>query len=378
VHDYTAEGYVTGSTVAAQDSHTGRYVLMPASSPLAPEKKTPVPTVQGPQTAVVVGEGEIDCDEFGRILVRFHWDLAGAHSMRCRVSQNWASQGWGGMVIPRIGMEVMVDFLDGDPDKPLVTGCVYNGKNTVPYDLPAHKTRSTFRTNSHDGKGTATGFNELRFEDQAGEEEIFVHAQKDRNEKTLHNHTERIDNNWVQSVGHNKVIEVDGSHSESVHGSIAVHVGPSGRGRVLGAGNRSAWEGIAEIAVDLHVPGLQQPGSGIYSLFADTVISESTPGVKSQFVGNTKSVNVGNALIERAGHSIQLVSGSQVSIDAGDVITVTSGSEIEVRVGKSEFRMTSDGFIRLSGDTLYLEFENGIEMVGGNEITANAPKIKLN
>jgi type VI secretion system secreted protein VgrG len=282
------------------------------------------------------------------------------------------------MVIPRIGMEVLVEFLEGDPDKPLVTGCVYNGRNTVPYDLPAHKTRSTFRTNSHDGKGTASGFNELRFEDLAGKEEIFVHAQKDRNEKTLNNHTERVDNNWVQSVGHHKVIEVDGSHSESVHGSMMLHVGRSGRGRVLGADDRARVEGISQIAVDLHVPGLQQPGGGIYSLFADKVINESTPGVKSQFVGNTKSVNVGNALIEQAGNSIQLVSGSQVTVNAGDAISITSGSEIQVRVGKAEFRMTSDGFIRLSGDTLYLEFENGIEMVGGNEITANAPKIKLN
>lgn len=100
--------------------------------------------MRGPQTAVVVGEGEIDCDEFGRILLRFHWDLDGAWSMRCRVAQNWSGNGWGGMVIPRVGMEVLVEFLDGDPDKPLVTGCVYNGRNKVPYELPKHKTRNRF------------------------------------------------------------------------------------------------------------------------------------------------------------------------------------------------------------------------------------------
>lgn len=133
----------------------------------------------------MVGEGEIDVDEFGRILVKFHWDLEAAHSMRCRVSQNWASQGWGGMVIPRIGMEVIVEFLEGDPDKPIVTGCVYNGKNGVPYGLPGNKTKSGFRTNTHQG----SGFNELSFEDQAGREEISIHAQKDLNRVILDNET---------------------------------------------------------------------------------------------------------------------------------------------------------------------------------------------
>lgn len=183
-HAYTAEGYGSGGEMA-KDAYEGRYTLMPISAPLAPRRKTKMPVVQGPQTAVVVGEGEIDCDEFGRILVKFHWDLAGANSMRCRVSQNWASQGWGGMVIPRIGMEVIVEFLEGDPDKPIVTGCVYNGMNGVPYGLPANKTKSGFRTNTHQG----AGFNELSFEDQAGREEISIHAQKDLNRVILDNET---------------------------------------------------------------------------------------------------------------------------------------------------------------------------------------------
>lgn len=152
-HSYTSDGY--GSGAAGSDAaYSGRYILMPSEAPLAPELKTPRALVQGPQTAVVVGEGEIDCDEYGRILVRFHWDLDEAYSMRCRVSQNWASQGWGGMVIPRIGMEVIVEFLEGDPDKPIITGCVYNGKNNAPYDLPANKTVSTFKPIRIKAKGS--------------------------------------------------------------------------------------------------------------------------------------------------------------------------------------------------------------------------------
>ncbi len=130
-HSYTSDNYGTGGHGDDGFAYTGHYVLIPVEAPMLPERKTARADVRGPQTAVVVGEGEIDCDEFGRILLRFHWDLDGAWSMRCRVAQNWSGNGWGGMVIPRVGMEVLVEFLDGDPDKPLVTGCVYNGRNKV-------------------------------------------------------------------------------------------------------------------------------------------------------------------------------------------------------------------------------------------------------
>ncbi|MGH1367776.1 MAG: type VI secretion system Vgr family protein [Maritimibacter sp.] len=373
-HSYESDSYGTGGGEDDDTAYKGRYILLPANAPMLPEHKTPRADVKGPQTAVVVGEGEIDCDEYGRILVQFHWDLDASYSMRCRVSQNWAGNGWGGMVIPRIGMEVLVEFLDGDPDKPMVTGCVYNGRNKVPYDLPEHKTRSTFKTDTHQGKG----FNELRFEDKDGAEEIFIHAEKDRNEKVNHNHTERIDNNWVQSVGNHKAIEVDGNHNESVHGSMMLHVGPSGIGRMLNSSFRKLVEGISEIAVKLPIPGIQSGGRGVFSVYADTAINEATPGVSSEFVGSTKTVNVGNTMVTQAGNAIQMSSGSSITVEAGDVMSIVSNGELEIKVGKSEMRMSTDGFIRMRGDTLYMEFDNGIEMVGGKEITANAPTIKLN
>ena len=187
-HTFVSESYGSGATISDGYSYSGTFVLMPASAPLAPPRKTPTPIVQGPQTAMVVGEGEIDCDEYGRVLVRFHWDLEGAISMRCRVSQQWAGAGLGQVVIPRIGMEVIVDFIDGDPDKPLVTGCVVNASNANIYDLPASKTRSGFKTKSHNGGGN----NELMFEDELGMEEIFLHAEKDMNRVIEDNETTRV------------------------------------------------------------------------------------------------------------------------------------------------------------------------------------------
>ena len=179
-------------------------------------------------------------------------------------------------------------------------------------------------------------------------------------------------------MGHHKVIEVDGNHSESVHGNMTLHVGPSGIGRVLSKSFRKRVEGISDIAKSLPIPGINQLGRGVYSLFADQAINEATAGVKTQFVGISKTVSVGSTIVEQAGHSIQLVSGSHLSGDAGDTVAFTSNGEFHVQVGKSELRLTSDGFIRLSGDTLFLNFENGIEMQAKNEIAMSSAKINLN
>ncbi|RMC29516.1 type VI secretion system Vgr family protein, partial [Paracoccus alkanivorans] len=152
-----------------------------------------------------------------------------AYSMRCRVSQSWAGGGWGGMVIPRIGMEVVVEFLEGDPDKPLVTGCVYNGRNKVPYDLPANKTVSTFKSDTHQG----SGYNEFRFEDEKDREEVFLHAQKDHNtiiendesHSIGHDRSKTVGNDQSEAIGHDKTISVGNDHRENIGNDMYYTVG---------------------------------------------------------------------------------------------------------------------------------------------------------
>lgn len=230
-YHFQSEAYGSGGGDSDGYAFTGQYTLTPDSAPMAPPRRSPVPVVQGPQTAMVVGEGEIDCDEYGRILVRFHWDLEDAHSMRCRVSQNWAGNGWGGVVIPRIGMEVVVEFLEGDPDRPLVTGCVYNGRNQLPYALPENKTVSTFKSDTHEG----AGFNEFRFEDQSGREEVFLHAQRDHNTVILNDESHSIGNDrsktvgndQSESVGNDKTISVGNDHRETIGNDMFYDVGQS-------------------------------------------------------------------------------------------------------------------------------------------------------
>jgi type VI secretion system secreted protein VgrG len=153
------------------------------------------PFVQGPQTAMVVGKAgeEIWTDKYGRIKVQFHWDRDGkgdeTSSCWVRVQQGWAGKGWGMMFVPRIGMEVVVSFLEGDPDRPLVTGCVYNGDAMPPYTLPADQTKSTIKSNTSKG---GNGFNEIRFEDKKDSEEIFVQAEKDFNRVVKNNDTLKV------------------------------------------------------------------------------------------------------------------------------------------------------------------------------------------
>ncbi len=191
------------SHAATQETYTNSFTAFPADLPFRPPRVTPKPTISGTQTAIVVGKAgeEIWTDKYGRVKVQFHWDQLGTNdensSCWIRVDYGWAGKQWGGIFLPRIGQEVIVSYLEGDPDRPLITGAVYNSEQTVPYTLPDEQTKSTVKTNSSKGGG---GFNEIRFEDKKDSEEIYFHAQKDQNivvendrtKKVLHNETNTI------------------------------------------------------------------------------------------------------------------------------------------------------------------------------------------
>lgn len=175
-HSAESTNFRTGEGSATQ--YSGNYEFLQRETQFRALPLTPRPVVHGPQTAKVVGESgeEIDVDRHGRIKVQFHWDRDKTQSRRVRVAQIWSGKAWGGIVIPRIGQEVVVEFLEGDPDRPLVIGTVYNGENVVPYDLPANKTIAGVKSNSSKGGG---GYNELVFEDKKSSELIRMHAEKD-------------------------------------------------------------------------------------------------------------------------------------------------------------------------------------------------------
>jgi type VI secretion system secreted protein VgrG len=174
-HTFHSQSYRTRQQSGGGPAYEGRYELIKSDNTYAPARLTPKAVIHGPQTAKVVGEGDIDVDKYGRILVRFHWDQKEDQSRRCRVAQVWAGNEWGGIYTPRVGMEVVVSFLDGDPDQPLVIGCVYNDKHMPPYKLPGDKTISGVKSNS---TTSGKGFNEFIFDDADGSELVRLHAQR--------------------------------------------------------------------------------------------------------------------------------------------------------------------------------------------------------
>ncbi len=216
------------------DTYRVSLLAIPGDTPFRLHRQTPRPVIRGPQTAKVVGsssETEILTDQYGRVKVRFPWDRREKEDDQrtcwIRVTQAWAGAGWGSIIIPRAGMEVVVEFLEGNPDRPLITGVVYNANQTVPYGLPGEKTKSTLKTNSSTGGG---GFNELRFEDKKGSEEVFFQAQKDYNKKVLNNETVTITKDTTTTVqeGNRSVTVSQGNNSLTVskgNDSVTVSAG---------------------------------------------------------------------------------------------------------------------------------------------------------
>ena len=185
-HSFTGESYRSGT--GSGEPYKGVYELMRSDQPFAPAAVTAKPFIRGPQTAKVVGDGEIDCDKYGRILVRFHWDRKSDKSRRVRVAQVFAGQNFGAIFTPRVGHEVLVEFLEGDPDQPIVVGSVYNADNMPPFELPGKKNISGWKTNSTTGGG---GYNELVMDDSAGSELVRFHGQKDL-DSTVENDEKRL------------------------------------------------------------------------------------------------------------------------------------------------------------------------------------------
>ncbi|MGA1874895.1 MAG: type VI secretion system tip protein TssI/VgrG [bacterium] len=236
-------------------SYANDFLAVPSSVTFRPERRTRKPVVEGVQTAVVVGPKgeEIYTDEHGRIKVQFHWDREGKQDEKSscwiRVSQAWAGTGWGSIYIPRIGQEIIVDFLEGDPDKPIITGRVYNADNTVPYKLPDEKTKSTLKSLSSTG---GQGFNEIRFEDKKGEEQIFIHAEKDQDIRVKHDARTWVGNeshlmvkkDFLSLVEGDKHLSVKGDHNEKVDGAISLESGTDIQEK---AGNNHALEAGSEI-----------------------------------------------------------------------------------------------------------------------------------
>ncbi|NVD06784.1 type VI secretion system tip protein VgrG [Vibrio sp. JPW-9-11-11] len=275
-------------------TYNNRLVLIPANVTWQAEPQCK-PKVDGASVAIVVGPEaeEIYCDEHGRVKVHFPWDRYsnGDEQSSCwvRVSQGWAGSQYGMLALPRVGQEVIVSFLEGDPDQPIITGRTYNAANVAPYALPENKSKTVFRTESHQG----SGFNELSFEDQAGIEQVYIHAQKDLETKVL--------NDAIKHIKHNQHVEIDNDQFQSVTN-------------------------------DHH--SITQAESRI-----------SVKGTYSDITQGSAENKLGTLLVAQAGREISLNSGAKVVVEAGAEITLKAGGS---------FVKVDGGGVHLVGPTINL------------------------
>jgi type VI secretion system secreted protein VgrG len=277
------------------------FTALDHSAQFRPARVTPNPMIRGPQTAIVVGPSgeEIHTDEYGRVKVQFHWDRYSQadenSSCWIRVAQVWAGKKWGGMFIPRIGQEVIVEFLEGDPDQPIITGRVYNGGTMPPYDLPANATMSTVKSNSSKGGG---GFNELRFEDKKGSEQLFIHAERRQDNRVKADSYEYVGNDrhlivknkQYELVEEDKHQHTKGDHNEKVEGTTSHESGQDFQQRV---GVKHALEAGQEIHLKAGMKAILEAGTQLTLKVGSNFVDLSPAGVTIQ--GTLVQINSGGA-----------------------------------------------------------------------------------
>jgi type VI secretion system secreted protein VgrG len=305
-----------------------RLTAITSSTPYRPPRWTPKPFVQGIQTAIVVGKQgeEIWTDEHGRVKVQFHWDRLGTKdensSCWIRVASTWAGNAWGAIQLPRIGQEVIVDFLEGDPDRPLVTGRVYNADNKPPYTLPDNKTQSGVKSRSSK-EGTPENFNELRFEDIKDAEQIYFHAEK--------NFDRVVENNDTLKVGFEK--KDKGDQTIEIHNNQKLVVGNSEAED--GSQTIEIWKNRTETVKEGNEKVTIEKGNRdvIVSKGNDThQIAEGNREVKIDKGNDTLTVSQGN-------QTVTITQGNQsITITAGKS-TIEAGTSIELKVGGSSIKI---------------------------------------
>jgi type VI secretion system secreted protein VgrG len=408
------------------------FTAMTSAQQFRPKRRTPKPFVQGPQTAVVVGPAgdQIYTDKYGRVKVQFHWDRYGKKdensSCWIRVSHPWAGKGWGSVATPRIGHEVIVDFLEGDPDQPIITGRVYNAENQPPFGFPAGAVLSGFKSDTHKGGGN----NEISADDTAGKERVYIHGQYNMDTvvehdqtSTIHNkRTDRVDVDDSESIGNNQKWDVGVNRDAKIGSNETLTVGANrtksigGNETVTVGGNRTETVSKSEtLTVALqrtHSVGINETISvgaaqeiTVGAMQAITVGAAQNVSVganQSIKVGAAQSTTVGAAQTLKVGaaqnvevaaaatlkvgadHGINVTGGrtssigKDDSIKAGQNFVVDAGDSVTIKTGSASITMKKDGTITIKGKDITVEGSGKINVKASSDIVMKGSKILQN
>jgi len=400
-------------------SFTSSLATIPGAQQFRPPRVTRRPFVQGPQTAVVVGPSgeEIYTDKYGRVKVQFHWDRYGKKNEKSscwvRVSQPWAGKNFGMMHIPRIGQEVVVDFLEGDPDQPLITGRVYNAEQMPPWDLPANATQSGILTRSSKG-GAYDNANAIRFEDKKGGEQLWIHAEKnqdievendethwvghDRTKTIDHDETTLVKHDRTETVGNNETITIGVNRVETVGNNETISIGVN-RTETVGANetitigaNRTISVGASETATvalqRTHAVGINETiAIGAAQEIAIGALQSVTVGLtQSISVGTDRSIDVGSDLSTNVGanETRHVQGGRKTNIDKDDAVTIgknlliDAGDSITIKTGSASIMMKKDGTIVIKGKNIQIEGSGKINVKASSDVVIKGSKVGVN
>ncbi|WP_175721199.1 type VI secretion system Vgr family protein [Burkholderia anthina] len=321
------------------------------------------PSIIGPQTAIVVGpQGEeIYTDNLGRVKVQFHWDRLGKRnqgsSCWVRVGQPWAGRGFGMIQIPRIGDEVVVIFLDGNPDRPLIISSVYNSGNMPPWGLPANATQSGILTRSTK-TGNVNTANAIRFEDKKGAEEVWLHAEKDQRLEVEHDESHWVGNDRTKNIDHDETVHVKHDRTETVDNNETLNIGVD---RTETVGNNET----------LTVGGNRNETiQGMENLLIALTSTETVGLAKALTVGGGYQVTVAGAVNTSAGLASAEEVGLSKTTMVGKTYTITAGDRIELKTGSAVLILESNGHITLRGTQLLIEGSGPVQ-INGKDVDVN-------
>lgn len=378
------------------------FQTIPSKQPYRAARITPKPMVQGPQTAIVVGKAgeEIWTDKYGRVKVQFHWDRYGKadenSSCWVRASHPWAGKNWGAIAIPRMGQEVIIDFLEGDPDQPIITGRVYNADQMPPWDLPANATQSGVLSRSSKG-GSAANANAIRMEDKKGAEQLWIHAEKnqdievendethwvghdrkktiDNDETTLvkHNRTETVGNNEKITIGVDRTEKVGSNETIGVGLHRSVTVGATETKKV--ALQRTHLVGANET---IGVIGAQEIGIGVFqAIVVGAYQTTKVGGYQNNTIGVSQTNKIGTAQTNTIGAAQSTTVGAAQStkvtgdrsINVGGAQSVDVKGKASMKIGADESRAVTGGRSSSIGKDDSLKITNNLVIDAGDSVT---------
>jgi type VI secretion system secreted protein VgrG len=412
------DGYTSGAAGEAFN-YTNTFSCIPFQLPYRPGYKTPRPFVHGVQNAIVTGPSgeEIFTDKYGRVKVQFYWDRQGKKdansSCWLRVGTTWAGKQWGFIQIPRIGQEVLVAFVEGNPDEPVIVGSVWNPETMPSYALPDNKTRSGVQTRSSMG-GAAANYNEIRFEDKKGSEELYVHAEKDQNNVVEHDETTQVGHDRTENVGHDEKITIGNNRTEQVGVNEMITIG-SNRTEKVGANetitigsNRTEQVGANEsitVAANrtrnvgqnetvtvgqnrAHTVGINEAitvgAAQAITVGAAQAItvgagqSVSVGAEQTNTIGDVQTTSVGADQTNTISKNRTSEIGEEDAVKVGKKLTLDAGEEILIKTGDASIQMKKDGTITITGKDIEINGSGKIEVKADSDVTIKGSKVGIN